>query len=286
MRVVAAHFQRLRVIAHAQHLAPADVARDFGDRVHPHQGRAVDAPEFVGVEFVRQFFERFADEKFGRGRLHARVFFVRLEEQDLARTHHAQAAAHLRLDPAQVGRLWRGALLLEQAAQLGQLGADVLRGLRQAAAQALAGGGEAFGRHGFEQVVDCAMLEGVDRVLVVGGGEDDVAAVEQLARRFDAAHAGHADVEKGDLRLVARGQFHRFDAVRRHRNHIDLGPDFEQACVELLAHRCFVVGDQGSHPHHASSIILYGMRTEAQAPPPGGASITSSAWLPYSSCRR
>jgi hypothetical protein len=46
-------------------VAPAQVAHDFADGVHAHQGRAVDAPELVRVEFGQQFLERLADQEFG-----------------------------------------------------------------------------------------------------------------------------------------------------------------------------------------------------------------------------
>ena len=138
--VVAAHFQLAGEIAQLEHLPAAQVARDFGDGVDPHQGGTVDAPELVRIQFVRQFLERLADQELGGGGLHAGVFVFGLEEQDLAGADHAQAAADLGLDPAQVVRLGGGAALLEQRAQLEQLRADVLRRLGQALAHPLAGG--------------------------------------------------------------------------------------------------------------------------------------------------
>ena len=48
--------------------------------------------------------------------------------------------------------------------------------------------------------VDRTLLEGLDRVLAVGGNEDHVAGVADLARRLDTGLAGHPDVEEGYVR--------------------------------------------------------------------------------------
>jgi hypothetical protein len=69
------------------------------------------------------------------------------------------------------------------------------------------------------------------------------------------------------------------------------GPHLCQARAQLVAHRRFVVGDQGGHGlccvlHHlVGSPILYGTGS-AQAPPPGGASITSSGLAAVQQRRR
>ena len=91
------------------------------------------------------------------------------------------------------------------------------RALRQRLLDALDGELQALAFGGLEHVVGHALLEGLDRVLVVGGDEDDLAAapassssplvvavvvdrhLRDLARGFDAGQAGHADVEEDDV---------------------------------------------------------------------------------------
>ena len=65
------------------------------------------------------------------------------------------------------------------------------------------------------------------------------------ARRLDAGHAGHADVEEDDVGPVLLGQLHRFGAVLRLGDDLELGPDLGQARAELFAQQPFVVGDHG-----------------------------------------
>jgi hypothetical protein len=54
--------------------------------------------------------------------------------------------------------------------------------------------GEAHRLHRLDEVVDRALLEGLHRVLLVGGDEHDVRAPPDLPRCFDAVHARHVDV--------------------------------------------------------------------------------------------
>src|SRR5471030_1659891 len=292
VRVAAAHFQLLAEIAYRDHLPAAQIARHLGDGVDPHQRRAVDAPELVGIKFVGQLFQGFTDQEFGLFRLHARVFFVGAEEQYFARADHAQVVADHGLYPTQVFRLGgAGGGPAEQ--QGAELALDVGRLLAEQRLQPRAGGLEPFGADRLEQVVKRALFESLDRVLVVGGDEHEVAAVEQHARRLDAGQAGHADVEEHDVRLVLAGQRHGLDAIGRLGDDLQPRPRFQQARAQLAAHRFLVVGDQRGGAALAArcgDIHLklpakisgaYGMRTLARVPPVSGASITSCARLPY-----
>ena len=56
-----------------------------------------------------------------------------------------------------------------------------------------------------------------------------MAAVEQQTRRFDAGHAGHADIEKDDIGFMLSCQFHCLHAVFRFRHDFQRGPAFLQA---------------------------------------------------------
>jgi hypothetical protein len=121
----------------------------------------------------------------------------------------------------------------------------------------------ALGR--LQHVVDDALFEGLDRVLVVGGDEDDLAAgpavrrvaggpaarfgdrqLGDRARRLDAAHAGHPDVEEDEVRVQLLGQLDRLDAVLRLADDLEIGPDLAEARPQLVAQQAFVVGDDGA----------------------------------------
>src|SRR5471032_2110873 len=288
VRVAAAHFQLLAEIAYRDHLPAAQIARHLGDGVDPHQRRAVDAPELVGIKFVGQLFQGFTDQEFGLFRLHARVFFVGAEEQYFARADHAQVVADHGLYPTQVFRLGgAGGGPAEQ--QGAELALDVGRLLAEQRLQPRAGGLEPFGADRLEQVVKRALFESLDRVLVVGGDEHQVAAIEQHARRLDAGQAGHADVEEDDVGLVLAGQRHGLDTVARLGDDLQLRPGFLQAAAQLRAHGFLVVGDQRAaaqsgrvHAALAAKISgAYGSRLVARAPPSSGASINNCARLPY-----
>ena len=174
-----------------------------------------------------------------------------------------------RLDPAQPRHRARVHLLgelLQQALHAARVGPVV--GL---AGQTLL---DAVDRHlqpvalgGLQDVVDDALLEGFDRVLVVGRDEHDLAAAPRLgvavdiafvdrqladrARRFDAVHSGHADVEKHQVGPMRLDQRDCLGAVLRFADDVQLGPDLEQARAQLIAQQPLVVGDDGGR--HAAA---------------------------------
>ena len=65
-------------------------------------------------------------------------------------------------------------------------------------------------RTGFQQIVDRLHLERLQRMLLVGGNEDDARRIvhaQQMPRGFQAIHAGHVDVEEQDVGAVTdRGE--------------------------------------------------------------------------------
>ena len=105
------------------------------------------------------------------------------------------------------------------------------------------------------------LLEGLHRVLVVGGDEHHlgqqgiVVAVDRtlgrrqlrdLPRRLHAGEAGHADVEEDDVGAVLRHRLHCLDAVLGLGDDFELGPHLGQAGAELLAHQALVIGEHGA----------------------------------------
>jgi hypothetical protein len=133
--------------------------------------------------------------------------------------------------------------------------ADALRQLRQqlahriggeldALAQPLAGEREPLGVGRLQQIVDRALFEGLDGVLVVRGDEHDVRPARQRARRLDAVHRGHVDVEEDDVRLEALRERDGLAAVGGLADDHELRPDVLEAADDLLAHQALVVGDE------------------------------------------
>ena len=131
----------------------------------------------------------------------------------------------------------------------------VVRRRGEAFADALDGEGEPLPLRGLEHVVDHPLLECVDRVLVVGGDEHDFRHAglprqcRDLARGFDAALGGHADVEKHDIGALGGDQLDRLGAVARLGSDLELGPDLGEAGAQLLAHQRLVVRDHRLRGH-------------------------------------
>jgi hypothetical protein len=117
----------------------------------------------------------------------------------------------------------RWAQPLQQALQHG----IVLARRWQPRQDALAGGQQALVADRLQQVIHRALLERVDGVLVVGGDEHHLGARAQLgqrARDLDAADAGHADVEEGDVRLRLGQLLQRTGAVLALGHQLQLRP--------------------------------------------------------------
>jgi hypothetical protein len=80
-----------------------------------------------------------------------------------------------------------------------------------------------FGVDGLEEVVDGVHAEGLERVLVVRGGEDDDGLGGQAGENLEAVEARHLNIEEADVGRVrregcdgvfgARGGADDFDAV-------------------------------------------------------------------------
>ena len=112
-------------------------------------------------------------------------------------------------------------------------------------AQALAGQRQPLRVRRLQQIVDRALLEGADRVFVVGGDEDHMDLAGQRPGRLDAVHPGHADVEKDDVGFQALHHGDRLAAIAGLADDQELGPGFLQAVDDLFAHQALIVGDDG-----------------------------------------
>ena len=113
------------------------------------------------------------------------------------------------------------------------LGAGLMDGLR-----------DAFLIERLEQVVDRIDLEGLDRVLVVGRGEDDLGQrdflVEQLLDDAEAVEAGHLHVEEDEVGAAVLDQADGFEPVLTLGYDVDLAGVFEQV-GKLVAGELLVV---------------------------------------------
>ena len=185
-RVAPAHLELFGVAAHRDELAAAQVARDAGDHPRVDERRAVDLPEGLGIELVDELLDRLSDQRLDRRRLHARVLLVGDEEEHVLDRDHLDRRADGGLDPLQLRRragvhLRREAL--QQLLHAGRVGRLVARTVGEALSDAVDRELQARPLGRLEDVVDDALLEGLDRVLVVGGDEDDLAAVPGLRAR-------------------------------------------------------------------------------------------------------
>ena len=178
---------------------------------------AVDLPEHLRVELVDQFLDRAPDQRLLLRRDDQRVLVVGLEVADLLDGDEPQVVALRRRDPAQV--LLRALRRLRPAtfsrpSRLAGAPRDLLLEPRDRRREARRG-------ERLHHVVDRALLESRDRVLVVGGDEGDVALAARLLRDFEPGQAGHLDVEEQDVRRVHGERPQRLDAV------LGLGADDE-----------------------------------------------------------
>jgi hypothetical protein len=152
--------------------------------------------------------------------------------------------------------------------------------------------------HGLQQVAHRLRLEGLERVLVVGGGEDHrrrLVEGAQVAGRLDAVHARHADVEQHHVGREALAERDRLVAVRRLADDRDLAQVLEQV-AQPLASRRLVVDDQqayavglGSGVHHGRAAFSVGTAravTTARLRRPPSRGPRGSAASPYRARRR
>src|SRR5882724_12749450 len=97
-----AHFEFFLAALQMHDLTAAEVPADLLDRVDANHGGAMDLPEFIGVQLIDQFLDRFANQGLETPGLHSSVFVLGAEEQNVARRDHPYIGAHARLYPTHV----------------------------------------------------------------------------------------------------------------------------------------------------------------------------------------
>ena len=249
------------LVVHFEHEAGFEPGDNFLDVVDIDEIGAVGAPEGVGVEGGVEFLE---------GAVVGRAFEILGGDGDEAAfdgsedevfgVHQKHALLRANED---FGRLRGGGL------GSGELGNELFEslggtGLRfDFAFGFLDGFGDAGLVEGLQNVIHGVYVEGLDRVVVEGGGEDDVGDLEFAFDEFledaKAVEAGHLDVEEDEVWRVLLDEIDGFEAVFTLADKGDFGKGFEEE-GEFLAGGFLVVDDDGVDGHWGRESIARGER--------------------------
>ena len=125
---------------------------------------------------------------------------------------------------------------------------------------ALQGFGDAGLVEGFQDVIHRVYIEGLDGVIVEGGGEDDLRdalfAFEEFFDYAEAVEAGHLHVEEDEIGIVFFDEREGFEAVFAQGDHVYFGKAFQE--IEKFVPRgAFVVNDDGIDGHGVCTQPVY-----------------------------
>ena len=199
------------------------------------QGVAVDAQEAL-AELLLQIHQRILDQVFLARRARHDVLRIGDEIHDVGHRHQADVAAHVHAD---VGA--RRRLLARLVHFLELLHGELARLGERVRQPVLA--------DRLQQIIHGVDLERVERVLVVGGGEDHARRVlhaHQVHGRLEAVHARHADVHQQHVGVELGGHFHRLGAVGGLADD-GIAADVGDQLAQPLARQFLVIHDQDSH---------------------------------------
>ena len=108
---------------------------------------------------------------------------------------------------------------------------------------------------GLEQVVNSVYFERLDRVLVKGGGENDLGKgdflVEQFLDHAKAIEAGHLHVEKDQVGVVLADQVDAFEPVFALGHDVHVADIFQQE-GKFVTGKLFIVHDDCGQRHSNS----------------------------------
>jgi hypothetical protein len=131
--------------------------------------------------------------------------------------------------------------------------------------------GQALGAERFQQVVDRMDLERFDRVLVIGGDEDDRDLAPEQLQHVKAVQLRHLNVEEDQIRLLLRDRFHRLETVAALCDDVDVRVRCEQLAQQHPRQRFIVNND---HPQwhfrarrHTVARVTTGIRTSTRNRP-------------------
>jgi hypothetical protein len=133
--------------------------------------------------------------------------------------------AHLGAQPAQRRRgraVHLPELLRELAQQLVSVGRRTRGG--EPLFEARHGFGQPLRLHRLHEIVERALGERLNRVLIVRGDEHEVRAATDVLRRLHAGQARHVDIQEADVGMVALESLDRLAAVACLRHDFELRP--------------------------------------------------------------
>ncbi len=155
---------------------------------------------------------------------------------------------------------------------------------------------------GLQQVIHRVDVEGAQRVLVVGRGEDHRARSlrAELRQRGEAIHLRHLHIEEKEIRREAAHRFHRRAAIGAAGHHLHVRR-IRQQRVQPAARQLLVGGDDGADQHgreaasagsgagpeadrgtgvSVSCARRAGSEITALEPPVSGRSVSETSWVP------
>ena len=165
---------------------------------------AMHLPELVGIELADQVLQRHADVRVLGRRDDAGVFVLGLEEVDLVHRHDTHGGAHAGGNP--FDRLRPRSRPSRRERTAGRSAG--LAGL-QARLKAADGEGEPVALDRFQQIVDRAIVEGLDGEFIVGGDKHHMGVFPGCLRNLEAGRTRHLDIQEGDVGAVAADGFNR-----------------------------------------------------------------------------
>uniref|UniRef100_E6Q049 Uncharacterized protein n=1 Tax=mine drainage metagenome TaxID=410659 RepID=E6Q049_9ZZZZ len=214
---------------------------------------AMRAPEEIGIEQIEQVFEGSAlgvaldgwsDNAdvplFDGGKAYLRL----IDEQ--------HAALHLDDELAGHGAGWSGLVSTEQFEQHGHVrlfGAAAGVYFNQAGAGAFDSLKDASLIERLEQIIDRVDIEGADRVLIKGRGEDDLGhaldklMINEVPKESESVETGHLDIEKENVGLMDGDEFDGLNAVGGFGENLHISGGIEEK-TQLFARQGFVVNDE------------------------------------------
>src|SRR5579863_1525566 len=183
---------------------PAVAADELADVAEVDEMTIVDPKETIGQEEVLKVFEK-AGDKQGRavGKEELGVVGAGFDADDLADRDEFQSFIGGYGDLLFLGFGVADRILQDLEAFAGLAGAQG----HEAGDRVL----EIGDRHRLDEIVKCADANRIDRVLVVGGREDDLGViVSQFLQQAEAAHLWHFDVEEENIGPVVADEEEAF----------------------------------------------------------------------------
>ena len=137
---------------------------------------------------------------------------------------------------------------------------------------------KAFVADGFQQVIHRRAFEGLHRVLVVGGDEDDMDLGLRRPRDVEAAESRHPDVEECNVRRFALEQRLRLGSVGGNAGNHELGPQRREPHLQVVREPRLVIRDD--RRDRTRAVHGNGMTRVTRAPTGALSSISSRAAAP------